>query len=147
MKTKETRSWYIFRVIQKSTFLVYIMILMVSVLSCVDTQAQQSKSFVIQQIEAQPGQTVSGKLIVEKGIDQGTFIPVTIINGQNPGPVLSLTAGIHGTEYVPIIALQELINEIDPKDFIWYSHFGSGCEYPCFFKPQRIYKSYRPEKS
>ena len=74
METKETRSWYIFRVIQKSTFLVYIMILMVSVLSCVDTQAQQSKSFVIQQIEAQPGQKVSGKLIVEKGIDEGTFI-------------------------------------------------------------------------
>lgn len=81
-----------------------------------ESLAQQPVKIVIQQIEAQPGQTVSGKLIVEKGVDEGTFIPVTIINGQNPGPVLSLTAGIHGTEYVPVIALQEIISEIDPKN-------------------------------
>ena len=79
-------------------------------------QAQQAKTIVIQQLEAQPGQIVSGELIVEQGIDEGTFIPVTIICGINPGPVLSMTAGIHGTEYVPIIALQELISEINPKD-------------------------------
>lgn len=72
--------------------------------------------FSIESIHANPGEKVSGKLIIKEGIDEGTFIPLTIINGKNPGPVLSLTAGMHGTEYVPVIALQELINEIDPND-------------------------------
>lgn len=100
----------------RSTLLGKMLILMVCIISWGGVQAQQATNMVIQQLEALPGQKVSGKLIVEKGIDEGTFIPITIINGINPGPVLSMTAGIHGTEYVPIIALQELITEIDPKD-------------------------------
>ncbi len=42
-------------------------------------------------------------------IDLGfTQIPVTVIRGSKPGPVLALTAGIHGYEYPPILALQRL---------------------------------------
>lgn len=116
MKILNTGSSYIFPTIPPTKYFVKFLVLIVCIISSNGVQAQQSKNFVIQDIEALPGQTVSGKLIVEKGIDEGTFIPVTIINGQNTGPVLSLIAGIHGTEYVPIIALQELISEIDPKE-------------------------------
>jgi predicted deacylase len=42
-------------------------------------------------------------------IDLGfTRIPITVIQGVKPGPVLALTAGIHGYEYPPILALQRL---------------------------------------
>lgn len=37
-----------------------------------------------------------------------TTIPVTVIKGAKPGPALALTAGVHGYEYPPILALQRL---------------------------------------
>ena len=45
--------------------------------------------------------------------DTSTFIPITIFHGNEEGPVLGITAGVHGYEYSPILAGQELINRID----------------------------------
>jgi len=42
------------------------------------------------------------------------FIPVTVIHGARPGPVLALVAGVHGYEYPPILALYRLKESIDP---------------------------------
>jgi predicted deacylase len=45
----------------------------------------------------------------DQTIDLGfTTIPITVIKGSKPGPVLALTAGVHGYEYPPILALQRL---------------------------------------
>ncbi len=45
----------------------------------------------------------------DQTIDLGfTKIPITVIKGSKPGPALALTAGIHGYEYPPILALQRL---------------------------------------
>ncbi len=45
----------------------------------------------------------------DQTIDLGfTRIPITVIKGSKPGPALALTAGIHGYEYPPILALQRL---------------------------------------
>ena len=44
-----------------------------------------------------------------------TFIPVTVFHGVKKGPVLGITAGVHGYEYPPIMAGQQLIQKIDPK--------------------------------
>lgn len=45
----------------------------------------------------------------DQTIDLGfTTIPITVIKGPKPGPVLALIAGIHGYEYPPILALQRL---------------------------------------
>ncbi|HVO97040.1 MAG TPA: succinylglutamate desuccinylase/aspartoacylase family protein [Bryobacteraceae bacterium] len=42
-------------------------------------------------------------------IDLGfTTIPITVMKGAKPGPTLALTAGVHGYEYPPILALQRL---------------------------------------
>lgn len=41
-------------------------------------------------------------------LDTNTKIPITIINGQNDGPTLLITAGIHGGEY-PGIAISKAI--------------------------------------
>jgi predicted deacylase len=45
--------------------------------------------------------------------DSGTQIPVTTIEGAQPGPTLALIAGNHGYEYPPILALQQLRIEIN----------------------------------
>ena len=79
------------------------------------SQAQSSKNIEIDQIVAEPGTKVSDNLIIEAGVDEATSIPITIVNGSNPGPVFTLIAGIHGTEYAPVIALQKLIYQIEPE--------------------------------
>jgi predicted deacylase len=67
-------------------------------------------------ISATPGSLASGSLEVPaRSGDTGTTIPITVINGTSPGPVLALVAGTHGMEYVPIIALQRMRATINPK--------------------------------
>ena len=60
-------------------------------------RAQQKEVFSIGPVHANPGEKATGKLIVENGIDEGSFIPITIIHGKRKGPVLTLSAGVHGT--------------------------------------------------
>lgn len=64
-------------------------------------------------------------LTVERGAKLRTMLPVpdtkieiplTIINGAYDGPVLLVTAGIHGGEYPGIAAAMELGKELDPQD-------------------------------
>lgn len=78
--------------------------------------AQKPEAFVIDTITGQPGEKTSGFLEVPKGIDEGTNIPITIVHGVRPGPVLTLIAGVHGAEYAPIIALQRLRTALRPRD-------------------------------
>lgn len=52
--------------------------------------------------------------------DTGVKIPLTVINGDNDGPTLLITAGIHGGEYPGIAAAMELGRDIKPSDV-------SGC--------------------
>ena len=94
-------------------------LLLIAVFSIVIFQlngsAQSSRQITVGNIVAVPGTKVSGIIEVPQGIDKGTIIPVSIINGSKPGPVLALIAGQHGTEYVPIITLQRLLSAIDPN--------------------------------
>ena len=48
--------------------------------------------------------------------ERSITLPVTVINGKNDGPVLLLTAGIHGDEFPSMYALQQLQQSIDPKE-------------------------------
>lgn len=61
------------------------------------------------------GQKVMGILPVPPGRDAGTNIPVAVVHGARPGPVLALVAGAHGTEYASIIALEKMIALLDPS--------------------------------
>src|SRR5713226_9331955 len=76
-------------------------------------KAQQT-SFAVGTASAAPGQKATGYLEVPAGVDAGTSIPVVVVNGVKPGPVLALVTGAHGTEYVSIIAVEKLIVELDP---------------------------------
>ncbi len=42
-------------------------------------------------------------------------MPLTIIKGRQQGPVFTIVAGIHGYEYVPIMAVQKLMTELDNR--------------------------------
>lgn len=102
----------------RRTNLFYLFILLAFISSMVSNHAaaQDASSFSVGSIEAKQGEKVNGSLPVAQGIDEATFIPFTIINGAKSGPVLTLVAGIHGTEYVPIITAQKIIQEIQPED-------------------------------
>src|SRR5437588_12197228 len=75
----------------------------------------QALSFSVGTATAAPGQKSTGYLEVPAGVDAATNIPVIVINGEKRGPVLALVSGAHGTEYTSIIALEQLINLIDPS--------------------------------
>jgi len=78
--------------------------------------AADGDAFTVGAIKAAAGESVSGYLEITPLNDQGTQIPVTVIRGQKPGPVLALLAGVHGYEYPGITALQRLRQSIRPED-------------------------------
>lgn len=75
-----------------------------------------AQPFAVGPLSAEPGRRISGFLEVPEGVDAGTRIPITILHGVKPGPVLALIAGTHGYEYAPVLALQKLRGEIDPQE-------------------------------
>lgn len=69
----------------------------------------------INQITGQSGAFRKDTVFTIKSDLKETYLPVTIIKGKAKGPVFSIVAGIHGYEYPPIIAVQELLKEIKPE--------------------------------
>lgn len=79
--------------------------------------AAAQDAFRVGDLEAEPGRKVSGRLEIAPaadGSDDGTFLPLTVVHGAQPGPVLVLVAGVHGSEYAPILALGRLQRLLDP---------------------------------
>ncbi len=81
-----------------------------------DTGAlEQTRTFTIAGRAVSAGQRVDLDLAVPAGTtDPATVVPITVFHGTSPGPVLALTAGVHGYEYPPILAAQRLLTRIDP---------------------------------
>ena len=78
--------------------------------------AYAQQPFAVGPVSAQPGTSASGTLtIAARAGDDGTTIPITVVHGSRPGPVLALTAGVHGQEYTPVMALQRLLRTLDPR--------------------------------
>jgi predicted deacylase len=77
--------------------------------------AQQTTPFTVGSASAAPGTTAYGAIAVAAGSDSGLSIPVAVIRGAKPGPVVAFVSGAHGTEYTSIIAMQRLIPKIDAK--------------------------------
>jgi predicted deacylase len=64
-------------------------------------------------LRAEPGTRVTGLVPVDVGVAT-LQIPVVVVNGSAPGPRVSVTAGIHGAEYVSIAALRRVALGLDP---------------------------------
>jgi len=76
--------------------------------------AQERASFTVGTATAARGQKATGVIAVPAGSDAALNIPVAVFHGARPGPVLALVAGAHGTEYASIIALESLLNLLNP---------------------------------
>jgi predicted deacylase len=63
----------------------------------------------------EPGSLRHVDVQVPAGVDAGTFIPTTIFRGRKAGPVLCITAGVHGYEFPPILAAQRLLKSLSPE--------------------------------
>lgn len=53
--------------------------------------------------------------IIENGMSQPISIPVIIAKGKNPGPVLGMTAALHGNELNGISVIHQVMDEINPE--------------------------------
>jgi predicted deacylase len=84
-------------------------------------------------ITAPMGERASGMLPVPAGVDPGTSIPITIVHGARPGPVLALVAGIHGSEYAPIIAMQRILPLVDARELRGTLLIVHAANLPAFF--------------
>ena len=64
-----------------------------------------------------PSKSTTHELNIEfnDSLNNRTTLPIIIVKGKNNGKVLTITAGVHGSELAPIIATQELIREINPS--------------------------------
>src|SRR6185369_12991213 len=68
----------------------------------------------IGELRAHPGTRATGAVPVDVGTAT-LEVPVAIVHGSRPGPRVSVTAGIHGAEYVSIAALREVVLGLDPS--------------------------------
>ena len=104
-----------FRHVSKSIFY-WVCVLFSPIVVAQGDVNQLREPFRLMQLEVPAGERISGKLSVNGGADGvDTFIPVTVFHGRDSGPVLSLIAGIHGSEYSPIISMQRLPELLDPQ--------------------------------
>ncbi len=58
------------------------------------------------------------KLEFADSLGNKTYLPVLIIKGKEKGGVFTILSGVHGAEYAPIIAIQDLIKELKPKELV-----------------------------
>ena len=79
--------------------------------------AHANETIELGSLSVPAGSRVSGTLAVpDIGDGVATSIPVTVFNGADDGPVLTLIAGIHGSEYPPILAMQRVVKKLDPAE-------------------------------
>jgi predicted deacylase len=76
----------------------------------------QRATFTVGTATAAQGRRATGYLEVPAGVDPGLRIPVVVLHGAWPGPVLAIVSGAHGTEYASILAVERLVERVDPTE-------------------------------
>jgi predicted deacylase len=90
-------------------------------------------TFRVGPIVAARGAAASAMIPIPPAADAATELPVTVIHGSQPGPVLALVAGNHGYEYTPILALQKLKAQLDPARLSGTVILVHAANLPSFF--------------
>jgi len=91
-------------------------VLLLAAAAVAAAQDRDRPTFTVGTATAARGQTATGAIEVQAGSDAALSIPVAVVHGARPGPVLALVAGSHGTEYASIIALERLITRLDARE-------------------------------
>ena len=73
-------------------------------------------SYAVGDLQARAGSRCRGNCLANLGTTT-VSLPVVITHGRAPGPVLAITAGIHGGEYVPIVAVRQFVRGLDPAQY------------------------------
>jgi hypothetical protein len=76
--------------------------------------AAQVQPLTVGGVTARAGEKASGYLEIPAMGDAGTRVPISVIRGAQPGPILALIGGTHGAEVAPILALQRVRAMVDP---------------------------------
>ena len=66
---------------------------LLSVIAFCSASMLAQNSFTVGTATAGPGQKATGTLEVPAGVDAATSIPVVVVRGAKPGPVLALVSG------------------------------------------------------
>ena len=77
--------------------------------------ARDQAVFTVGTAAARRGTLARGTIDVPAGADAALVIPVAVVHGAKPGPVLAIVSGAHGTEYASIIAVEKLMATLDAK--------------------------------
>ena len=87
--------------------------LLIKLLALMSYSALAQSSFRFLGDEVAPGTKKHWLVPIQAGEDS-LAVPITVFHGKQSGLVLGITAGVHGYEYGPIMAGQQLIQRIDP---------------------------------
>jgi predicted deacylase len=79
-------------------------------------QSDAHATFTVGTATAGRGKKALGVLKVPAGSDAGYDMPVAVIHGARPGPVLAVASGAHGSEYASILAVERLIDAVNPAE-------------------------------
>jgi uncharacterized protein len=79
-------------------------------------QGDAHATFTVGTATATRGKKALGVLKVPAGSDAGYDMPVAVIHGARPGPVLAVASGAHGSEYASILAVERLIDTVNPAE-------------------------------
>lgn len=74
------------------------------------------KEIKIGNVTSRPGSKQSGYLTIANKAASSINIPLTIVQGDSPGPTLVVIAGEHGCEYCGIMAAVRLIRDVRPGE-------------------------------
>jgi predicted deacylase len=78
--------------------------------------ADVNRKIRVGDVSSSPGKKQSGHLKVGEKAASSIELPVTIIQGDLPGPTLVVLAGEHGCEYCGIFAAVHVIKEVQPEN-------------------------------
>jgi len=116
---------------RKIFFIGMIFVFLIAYSACLLAQ----NTLTVGQVTAKPGESQSGFILVPPGKDgPEVYIPITIVNGVKAGPVLALVAGIHGYEYPPVLAMQQLVKTLKPETLSGKVIIVHVANVPSFFK-------------
>ena len=79
------------------------------------------------------GEKRTGWLDVASRPDGGAWrLPLLYVTGTNPGPLLLVTAGVHGNEYEGIEAIPRIFEQVQPDGLKGTLLMVSGCNMPAY---------------
>lgn len=76
----------------------------------------QGIAFEFADVEVKPGARAFTRLPVTRLLSgQDLSLPVHVVHGVEPGPVLGITSAVHGAEFMPVRIVKEALQQLEPS--------------------------------